>query len=1013
MDLFKLKLIAILLLVCCGIQDKVVAMSSTDVERPLAEVLKAMQNQYDVIFSYNTKDVKSVSVKFSPVEKEELTSAINRALWNTGLSHKHLGLNFYTIYKHNTPDDSPFRNSQRRNDTIGKLDYENKLIGSNNNSPALNRRAVKEKQLVGTVTDIEGSPLVGASILILGTTHGTISDEEGRYQLTLPKNAEQLEVSFTGYDSKQLAILKEEELDVQLKEGVLLFSVSVLGSRGLPSTHFDSPVPIDHVSIDQLNKTGENTLDQQLAQIVPSLYSAQHPVSDAAAHFNPVDLKGLLPSRTLVLVNGKRKNTSALLYSYVTASRGEVGVDLKSIMPDAVQSIDVLRDAAAAQYGSDAIAGVINLELKEKIDPFFNAGYSITHEGDGMNYQTSLGFSLDVTERGFATFTLGYYQQQRSQRAGKITSAEAEANHWGTSIFSLDEFEQYLDRNPNAGFQVGLPDIHSFNATINAGYSFDNKSDTELYLFGTLMNRGGRSPQFARGPYWVTGFESIYPGQDFFLPEMAPQIADHTLSGGIRHSINDWKMDLSSTFGDNKIDYFIKNSFNQSLAENSPKDFYNGTHSFKHLVNNLDITKTFHPEGVKSVTLAIGAEQRLEIFQTKEGEFASYGDGTPDLLDRIGSESFSGLNPKDAVRGTRNNIGIYSELTTDINDNLQTGAAARVEHYSDFGTNLSWKWNARYKLIPKKLNLRASVSNGFRAPSLHQIYYASTTTTLTPTGIVQNRILNNLDPSLALLEVPKLKPETSFNLGAGFTYRLSDKISFSADLYKIDVHDRVVLSGQIGMQPDENSLINQFLNNINTESAGFFLNAVNTSTSGIDLIFNLSKISIGEGHIQSSIAANFSKTEVMSVNLPDFIEGNDLMDEVFSREDISRLETWRPRQKILYNITYSQGDISTTVGLNYFGSVTYKHPNDPADDARYSPKTLTNWSLTYSIRPNIQWQVGVLNIFNVYPDTFAEAYSGVPNDRNIDFVGRFKYPWQTMQIGIDGIRGLTKMNFTF
>ncbi|MFK7983019.1 MAG: TonB-dependent receptor plug domain-containing protein, partial [Saprospiraceae bacterium] len=707
------------------------------------------------------------------------------------------------------------------------------------------------------------------------------------------------------------------------------------------------------------------------------------------------------------------KNTSALLYSYVTASRGEVGVDLKSIMPDAIQSVEVLRDGAAAQYGSDAIAGVLNLVLKDKIAPFANVGYSTTHKGDGTQYQASTGFSLDLLKKGFATFTLGYYQQQRSQRAGKITSVANEAEHWGTSTYSLNDFQAYLGRNPSAGFQVGLPDLQVINLSLNAGYDLGTKNKTKLYLFGTLMDRRGKSPQFARGPYWVQGFEAIYPNQDFFLPEMAPKIIDHTLSLGLRHSIEDWKMDFSTTFGNNKIDYFIENSFNQSLGANSPQNFYNGTHSFKHLVNNIDITKTFYFNKTPSITLAFGAEQRLEAFRTIAGEFASYGDGTPGEADRVGSESFSGLHPKDALRGTRNNIGFYTELTGDVSSRLQIGIATRFEHYSDFGGNLSWKGNARYKLIPKKLNLRASISNGFRAPALHQIYYASTTTTLTPTGIVQNRILNNLDPALSILDIPKLMPETSFNLGTGFSYKFSDKIVFSTDVYKIDVKDRIVLSGQIGKQGLTNSPINQLLKSSDTESAGFFLNAVNTTTKGIDLILNIDHILLGQGSLQSTIAANFSQTIVQAVHLPAFIEGNDLRDEVFSREDIARLETWRPRQKIMFTSTYSKGPLSSTIAVNYFGAVTYKHPNDPADDATYTAKTLTDWSIAYSFKSNIKWQIGVQNLFNVYPDTFLKAYDGMPNDRNIDFVGRFKYPWQTMQIGIDGIRGFTKLNVTF
>lgn len=1004
----------ILLLIFCCIENESTAAPKHLSEQPLVEVLDAMQKKYEVIISYNTKDVKRILINFKLKEHEKLTSAITRALKNTGLKYKYLGLNFYTIYKENSLNKRKIRKIERKIKQLERLGMEEDLIISNHPSSSPSLRMSKRRKLKGKITDKKGTALIGATILVSGTSHGTTTDINGEYFLNIPTTATQVEVSYTGFHSEKINVTEQDNIDIQLKEGLILKAVTVFGSRGAPRTNFDSPVPIDHIASDRLISTGKNTLDEQLDQILPSFNSTQHPVSDAASHFNPFELRGLLPSRTLVLVNGKRKNTSAFLYSYVTASRGEVGVDLKSIMPDAIQSVEVLTDGAAAQYGSDAIAGVLNLVLKNKIDPFANVGYSTTHQGDGMQYQVSTGFSLDLLKKGFATFTLGYYQQQRSQRAGKITSAEAEAALWGTSTFSLNDFSNYLEKNPTAGFQVGLPDLQTINLTLNAGYTINKSSETELYAFGTLMNRKGRSPQFARGPYWVEGFEAIYPDKDFFLPEMAPTIADHTFSVGLRHNIKDWKIDISSTFGNNKINYEIKNSFNQSLGANSPKDFHNGIHNFYHLVNNIDIIKTFLADKkVPSFTIAFGAEQRLEAFNAKAGEFASYGDGTPDVLDRIGSESFSGINPMDELYGTRNNIGFYSEITSDLSTRLQTGIATRFEHYSDFGSNLSWKWNVCYKLIPKKLNLRASISNGFRAPSLHQIYYASTTTTLTPEGITQNRIINNLDPALAILGVPKLMPETSFNLGTGFSYKLSDRIDFSGDVYKINVKDRIVLSGQVGKAEELNSPINQLLESINTESAGFFLNAVNTTTKGLNLIFNIEQLPIGQGRLKATIATNFSKTTVQDVHLPRFIEENNLRNEVFSREDISRLETWRPQQKILLMTTYTKGPWSATLSVNRFGKVSYKHPIDARDDASYSAKTLTNGSVTYNFNDHIKWQIGVQNLFNIYPDSFEKVYDGVPNDRNIDFVGRFKYPWQTMQIGIDGRRGFTKLSFNF
>ena len=987
-------------------------------EEPIIEVLEKIGEKYEVIFSYNAKDLKKISVQFEFKGKETLETAVNRVLINTGLRYKYLGGNFFVIHKNNKAGKRKLKKIQRKINQIERLGETNDLSISTTKNTVNNifTTADKLKETItinGQVTDEDGEALIGATVIIPNTVIGTATDLSGNYQLTIPTNTETIAVTYTGFTDEEIAIKNQTNIDVKLKQGIALQSVTVFGSRGKPRTSFDSPVPVDHISIDVLKVSGKNTLDQQLMFHVPSFNSTQQPVSDATAHFNPADLRGLLPSRTLVLINGKRKNSSALVYSVTTVGRGEVGVDLQSIAPDAIERVEILRDGAAAQYGSDAVAGVINLVLKKKIAPFVNLGYSTTTEGDGTQYNIATGFSTDIYDRGFANFTVAYSNQRRSQRAGIINSPQAEADYWNTDTYDLADFESYLSRNPSAGSEIGLPDKQALNFTFNAGYTLDKSTNTELYAFGTLMSRNGASPQFARGPYWVAGFEAIYPDKDYFLPEMAPQIEDNTLSIGIKTTFRDWDIDLSTTGGRNKISYHVINSFNQSLGADSPKDFYNGAHSFTHLVNNLDAVRTFKPEQIEALTVALGVEQRTENFKTKAGEFASYADGSPDALDRIGSESFSGFKPENAASNNRNNLGIYTEINADFTKKLLIGGALRFEHYSDFGSNTSWKFNGRYKAIANKLNIRGSVSDGFRAPALHQIYYTATTTTISQFGIVQNRIFNNLDPALKTLEIPKLKPETSFNIGGGFTYKLNKKIGLAADIYHIKVKDRIVLSGQVGKTKKGNSPIDQFLNDINTGSAGFFLNAVNTTTKGIDLVLNFEDTRIGNGNLKGSIAANFNRTSVDEIKLPNFIEVNNLRNNILSREDISRIESWRPRQKVITTSTYTIRNFSTTLSLFYYGAVTHRHATEAAYDATYKGKMLTDLNFSYLATDKIKIVLGANNIFNIYPDSFSEAYNGVAPDQNLDFVGRFKYPWQTTQFGIDGTRFFSRLSVTF
>ncbi|MGK0391361.1 MAG: iron complex outermembrane receptor protein [Maribacter sp.] len=872
--------------------------------------------------------------------------------------------------------------------------------------------------VTGVLMDTDDEPLIGASATVKGTETGTITDIDGKFSLSA-NQGDVLVFSYTGFTTQEVTVTDSNPLTVILSEGVGLDAVTVLGSRGKPRTAYDAPVPVDNISASTLEASGKGVLDQQLMFKVPSYSATEQPISDAAAHFSPAGLRGLFPSRTLVLINGKRKNASALVYSYVTPGRGEVGVDMKSVPSSALERVEILRDGAAAQYGSDAVAGVINLVLKKKVDPFVSLGYSTTTEGDGGQFSLDGGFGLS-NKKAFANLSFGFFDQKRTQRAGEITSVADEAGYWGVTDdtdFSLSDLTTFLGNEPSAGFQVGIPDMTITNFALNAGYTLDEKTESELYFFGSAANRNGSAPQFARVPYWVPGFEAIYPDNDgFFLAEMSPQIGDYSITAGLRTVQREWNFDISSTMGQSRIDYFITNSFNQSYAGSSPSDFYSGAHQFGHVVNNLDVSKSFETESKGTYTTAFGMEQRTERFETEAGEFASYGDGmSPDAQGgRTGVESFPGITPENAGVDYRNNIGAYAELTADFTKNFLLGGALRYENYSDFGDNLSWKLNSRYRFLDGKLNLRASVSSGFRAPSLHQVYYTALTTTLTSNGVVQNGILANDNPALRALGVPKLTAETSFNIGVGLTARITNKIGLAIDAYQIRVDDRIVLSGQVTKTGDDANPIDQVLNSVGVGSMGFFLNAISTTTQGIDIVLNFSTLTVGEGNISGSIAANFNKTTVDDdIQTSDFIEQNGLVDNIFTREDISRVESWRPNSKIVATGTYTLNKFSTNLSLLYYGAVTYLSNNE-IDDATFGGKLLTDLSFSYAFTEKIKFTVGTNNLFNVYPDTFADAYeNGKPTDRNLDFVGRFKYPWQTTQFGIDGRRIFTKLSFSF
>ena len=310
----------ILLSVCCA---EIAATPARVADQPLVNVLNKIQEEYKVVFSFNTKDVKSISIQFEWKSGEVFESAINRALKDTGLKYKSVGLNFFVIYKYNKLNKRKLNKINRKIKQIKKLGNSKDFIITDKKRTPKSSNKKEFKTVKGTITDHSGEALIGASILVVDKEQGTSSDLRGNFELQTAQDAKQLIISYTGFLTQQVDIAGKEFIKVKLKKGLNLECVTVFGARGVQRTRFNSTVPIDHFSISELNKTSASTLDEQLTQIVPSFNSGQHPVSDASAHFNPVDLRGLLPSRTLVLVNGKRKNASALLYSYVTASRGK------------------------------------------------------------------------------------------------------------------------------------------------------------------------------------------------------------------------------------------------------------------------------------------------------------------------------------------------------------------------------------------------------------------------------------------------------------------------------------------------------------------------------------------------------------------------------------------------------------------------------------------------------------------------------------------------------------------
>ncbi|QCK15611.1 TonB-dependent receptor [Mangrovivirga cuniculi] len=858
------------------------------------------------------------------------------------------------------------------------------------------------KEITGKVTDFATEePVIGASVQVQGTTRGTVTETDGSFSIKA-SIGQTLVISFIGYETIEVEVTTKNNYNIILIEDIsTLESVVVVGSRGRPRTVIESPVPIDNIDASELMASGQPNIEKMIAYRVPSYNTSNQTISDATAHFDPSELRNLGPSRTLVLLNGKRKNQSALVYVNDTPGKGEVGVDMKSIPTAAIERVEVLRDGAAAQYGSDAIAGVINVVLKDNTKGSANFTTGISEQGDGFMYDLSINKGFKFSENTTLNLTASYYHQDETNRAGEpgedpLFGIESDDPDWS----------DWLEANPDLGMIVGQPEFDkaSFYGNFASNYANDKG---QFYAFGGYTYRQGKSFALYRAPYWITDDAGLLtpPGEtyDGFQPTFETDIDDYTFTIGNKYELGEWRTDLSLTTGGNSVGYTIGNTINVDLLPNSPTSFDAGAYSFGTTIGNLDISRTFD-----NLEFYFGTEIRREVFEVEAGQPESYEGG--------GAQSFPGLQPGNALKEDRSNIGVYAGADWDATKNFLVGAAIRYENYSDFGSNVSWKVNARQLFAEGNGAIRASLSTGFRAPSLHQIYL-SNVQTLVSGGTVSNQgTFNNVDPVIKALGVPALDAETSFNISAGITYRFSEKFSVSADYYNITIDDRVLFTGEIGFDDDDATTnpVEQILIDNNVTSIKFFVNALDTRTQGVDIIADYTNIIIGDGTLDLILSMNYNKTSIEgSIEAPGVIgeEGYD----IFNRKEQSRVTTARPNTKVLFGINYEVGKFGATLNNTYFGEVTWRHFDNglngaplgpggtplPTEDAAYDQvfagKVITDLILDYDIVDRLNVNVTVNNLLDVYPDEIDTK-----GDFVTDLGGRFRYPWEVNQFGFMG-----------
>jgi iron complex outermembrane recepter protein len=862
-------------------------------------------------------------------------------------------------------------------------------------------QAISQTRTVsGTVNDATGAPVTGASVIAKGTTIGTITDVSGNFSLAVPASAQTVVVSFIGYATQDVAVPASGSIAVVLAEAASELDAVVIsvGSRGSQRTVTDAAIPVDILSAKDLQSTGQLSFDKALQYRVPSFNTVNTPVNDATSLLDPYEIRNMGPSRTLVLINGKRKNSSALMYIQTSPGRGESGADISGIPTEAIKRIEILRDGASAQYGSDAIAGVMNIILKDKFD-YGSATVTtgITGKGDGQSIGVSVNNGAAFGEgKGYVNYTISFNHQDLANRPGKV-SAEAEADDnlgFGAKIADVKAF---LALKPDAGNVNGAPDNTAAKFLINGGVPMG--ANSEFYYTGSYVYKKVNSFANYRTPYWRTTDNGLLTpaGQPYigYVPTFQGDLNDYHGTVGVRSETDGWKSDLSFTTGGNKQLYTVTNSRNRSLGKNSPISFKPGGYNFNHNVGNIDLTKKISDQ----LTFGVGSEFRAENFQIIAGDTASYV-GT-------GADSFPGITPNNATTNTRYNFGGYVDLGYDVTPEFLVNVTGRAERYSDFGNTSVFKVSSRYKALEDKLVIRGSFSTGFRAPSLHQIYQQLSQASFVPgKGILTKGIVNNVSPQAFLLGVPKLNPEKSTNTTIGLGYNVNKNFSITLDYFNIQLRDRVILSSEIGPTDKGNTSLDKVLKDNGIVAVSFFTNGINTSTQGLDFVAAYRNIELAGGKLGVNVAANYMlENKLLSINNPTLI--SQAGKSIFDKTQEALLLTSRPKYKAILGLDFTMNNFNVNLNNTLFGT-THFHQNGLPDnlDTEFIPAVVTDLGGSIRLTEKATLSLHISNIFNVTPKwdfidnttkvrTRYDANNNVPTQKyfadfnNITFNGRY------------------------
>jgi iron complex outermembrane receptor protein len=765
-------------------------------------------------------------------------------------------------------------------------------------------------------------------------------------------------------------------------------TIIVTGARGsTPRTVADSPVPIDVISPHELKATGRTGLKEVLGNIVPSLTMPALGGGGTSASVRPISIRGLSGDYLLVLVNGKRRHTTSLINNLSRISGGSTPVDIDLIPTNAIGRIEVLRDGAAAQYGSDAISGVINLILDDKPEGGeFSSTAGQQYQKGALLLQQSLSYGTRLGSDGFVRVAVeAKYHDHADSSAepvpyvypfvnGAPDPRETNANHLIAGGYGRSNRDKIVNGSVNAELPVG--------------------HDLTLYTFSTLSHRDIKDARGAIIPattgyggqantQGLTSLPQIYP--DGFQAYRRISEWDFQSELGIKGKLAGWDFDLSSGYGRDHVRLGAEGTLNPSLGPTSPTTFFLGKQIQDLWVNNLDLTHDYDVGFAAPLSVSVGAEHRWERFQNIAGEPDSYRDGryvipadaTPfgqaygGRSPSPGLVSFTGTSPADATSISRNNFAGYVDLSTKITDKWFVGLAGRAEHYDDSsGNTVSGKFSTRYELLPG-LAIRGGVNSGFRAPSLSQTAFSTTQNTVTVIGNSRVSTTSKFLPVTSLaaqaLGAKPLKPEKSLNFTAGITYE-KGPLRLTIDGYQIRVDDRIVKTEFLGTAANGGAAIKNILvaNGVsNVDSAQFFTNAIDTRTRGIDAVAEYTVRTDRLGSFRLNAAYSYNRTKILHVaSNPTQLSSLNVV--LFGRQAQQDLIVATPRTKVVLTSDWSLDRVHALARLTRYGRYV-EASNVAASDRTFGAKWIADLDLGYDLSNHVTLSVGANNLFDVYP----------------------------------------------